>query len=145
MTAIKNLIFALITFLAFAGLAIAGPVNVDSNGLALEGNDPVAYFTMEKPVKGSAAFSATHEGATYYFASADNKAMFETNPTKYTPQYGGFCAFGMASGYQAPVETDKFTVVDGKLYLNYNGSVQSKWRKDISGYVSKANQNWTAQ
>jgi YHS domain-containing protein len=127
------------------GAALAGPVNVNGDGVALEGHDPVAYFTQGRPVKGETAYVTVHDGATYQFASAENKSMFDSDPAKYLPQYGGFCAYGMASGYQAPVEIDRFTVVDGKLYLNYNGSVQTRWRKDIDGYVAKADQNWKTQ
>lgn len=139
-------IFATIFALFFLAVsAIAGPVNVDSSGLALEGHDAVAHFTEGKPVRGNPSFMVKHDGATYQFASAEHQALFEANPVKYAPQYGGFCAFGMSSGYQAPVEIDKFTVVDGKLFLNYNGSVQSKWRKDIPDFITKANAEWKNQ
>lgn len=141
----RNLFISLFTFFMLAGIAIAGPVNVDGDGIALQGHDPVAYFTKDKAVAGDAAITAEHDGATYRFSSAENRDLFVVNPEKYAPQYGGFCAFGMASGYQAPVEADKFTVVDGKLYLNYNGSVQSNWRKDIAGFVSKADAAWLKQ
>jgi len=141
----KTIYSATLALLVYAGAAFAGPVNVDGNGLALEGHDPVAYFTEGEPVKGNADFMVKHDGATYQFASAEHQALFEADPAKYAPQYGGFCAYGMSSGYQAPVEVDKFTVVDGKLFLNYNGSVQSTWRKDIPGYVTKANANWVKQ
>jgi hypothetical protein len=106
----------------------AGENNVDSSGLALKGYDPVAYFTENKPVKGNTEFSARHA-----FAAA---------PAKYSPQYGGYCAFGVASGYKAPIEPDAWTVVDGKLYLNYNQSVRRQWSGDIPGYLRKADANW---
>lgn len=141
----RNLFISLFGFFMLAGIAIAGPVNVDGDGIALQGHDPVAYFTKDMAVAGDAAITAEHDGATYRFSSAENRDLFVANPEKYAPQYGGFCAFGMASGYQAPVEADKFTVVDGKLYLNYNGSVQSNWRKDIPGFVSKADAAWLKQ
>lgn len=116
--------------------------NVDSSGLALKGYDPVAYFTENKPVPGRADFTALYEGATYRFASAANRDAFAAAPEKYAPQYGGYCAFGLASGYKAPIEPDAWTVVDGKLYLNYNQSVRSRWSSDIPGYVRKADANW---
>lgn len=139
--------FALL-FLAvitFAGAAIAGSANLNSDGIAIDGHDPVAYFTMNKAVRGDDAFTVTHQGATYRFASAEHKAMFESDPARYTPQYGGYCAFGAAQGYKAPVEADKFTIVDGKLYLNYNGQVQSTWRKDTAGYIAGADSWWATQ
>lgn len=143
MTAFRQLVLALCTLTLFGGLALAGPVNVDADGLALEGHDPVAYFTENMPVKGSAEFSATHDGATYQFASAENKALFEAEPARYAPQYGGFCAFGLSYGSRAPVEIDKFSIVDGKLYLNFNGDIQSRWQQDVPGYIEKANANWS--
>jgi len=116
--------------------------NVDSSGLALQGYDPVAYFTDKQPVRGKAEFTAQHEGATYRFASAANRDAFAAAPAKYAPQYGGYCAFGLASGYKAPIEPDAWTVVDGKLYLNYNRSVRSRWSTDIPGFIRKADANW---
>ena len=116
--------------------------NVDSSGLALQGYDPVAYFTDKQPVRGKPEFTARHEGATYRFASATNRDAFAAAPAKYAPQYGGYCAFGLASGYKAPVEPDAWTVVDGKLYLNYNRSVRSRWSTDIPGFIRKADANW---
>jgi len=116
--------------------------NVDSSGLALQGYDPVAYFTDKQPVRGKAEFTAQHEGATYRFASAANRDAFAAAPAKYAPQYGGYCAFGLASGYKAPIEPDAWTVVDGKLYLNYNRSIRSRWSTDIPGFIRKADANW---
>ena len=116
--------------------------NVDSSGLALKGYDPVAYFTDKKPVRGKGELTARHEGATYRFASAANRDAFTADPGKYAPQYGGYCAFGVASGYKAPIEPDAWTVVDGKLYLNYNQSVRRQWSSDIPGFIRKAEANW---
>ena len=120
----------------------AGESNVDPSGLALKGYDPVAYFTENKPVKGRTEFTAQHEGATYRFSSAANRDAFSAAPAKYSPQYGGYCAFGMAAGYKAPIEPDAWTVVDGKLYLNYSQSVRRQWSRDIPGYLRKADANW---
>ena len=135
-------LFALI-LIALTGAALAQS-NVDSSGLALKGYDPIAYFTEKKPVPGKAEFTAQHEGATYRFASAANRDAFAAAPAKYTPQYGGYCAFGMAAGYKAPIEPDAWTIVDGKLYLNFNQSVRSRWSSDIPGYIRKADANWPA-
>lgn len=136
---------AILTFLLLslaAAAHAAGESNVDSSGLALKGYDPVAYFSEKKPVRGKPEFTATHEGTTYRFASATNRDAFAAAPAKYAPQYGGYCAYGMASGYKAPIEPDAWTVVDGKLYLNYNQSVRSRWAGDVPGYVRKADANW---
>lgn len=125
--------------------AVAAAVNTSESGVAIEGHDPVAYFTMNKPVPGDPAITATHDGAVYRFSSEENRALFEADPAKYAPQYGGYCAYGAAKGYKAPVEVDKFSIVDGKLYLNYNGQVQSTWIKDTAGYIDKADAWWKGQ
>ena len=136
------------TLLALTLLVVAFGVhaqsNVDASGLALKGYDPVAYFTEKKPVQGKAGFTAQHGGATYRFASAANRDAFTAAPATYAPQYGGYCAFGMAGGYKAPIEPDAWTVVDGKLYLNYNQSIRSRWSSDVPGHVRKADANWPA-
>ena len=135
----------ILLFLLF-GLALgahaAGESNLDASGLALQGYDPVAYFTDQRPVRGKADFTARHEGATYRFSSAANRDAFAAAPAKYAPQYGGYCAFGAASGYKAPIQPDAWTVVDGKLYLNYNQSVRRQWSSDIPGNIRKADANW---
>jgi YHS domain-containing protein len=117
-------------------------VNVDGNGLAIQGFDPVAYFIQDKAIVGSAEFTANHAGATYRFVSAQNLEAFLLEPEKYIPAYGGYCAYGMAQGYKAPVEPDKFTIFGGRLYLNFNGAVQNTWRKDIDGYIQRAEASW---
>ncbi len=132
--------FAAILFALAFGAQAQG--NVDAAGLALQGYDPVAYFTDARPILGKAEFSARHDGATYRFATAANRDAFVAAPAKYSPQYGGYCAFGMASGYKAPIEPDAWTIVDGKLYLNYNRSVRSRWSSDVPGHVKKADAHW---
>jgi YHS domain-containing protein len=131
--------------LTHAGPAMARPVNMTNAGVAIDGHDPVAYFTMGKAVRGDKAITANYGGATYHFISQDHKALFEADPARYAPQYGGYCAYGASQGYNAPVEADKFTVLDGKLYLNYNARVQSAWRKDTAGYITKADAYWATQ
>jgi YHS domain-containing protein len=130
------------TFLLALAFSVQAQNNLDSSGLALKGYDPVAYFAEGKPVQGKPEITASHEGATYRFASAANRDAFAAAPGKYAPQYGGYCAYGMASGYKAPIEPDAWTIVEGKLYLNYNQSVRSRWSSDIPGYIRKADANW---
>ena len=127
----------LAAFLLALACGVQAQNNVDSSGLALKGYDPVAYFTQGKP-----EFTARHEGTTYRFASAANRDAFLAGSAKYAPQYGGYCAYGMASGYKAPIEPDAWTIVDGKLYLNYNQSVRDRWSSNIPGFVRKADANW---
>jgi YHS domain-containing protein len=114
----------------------------EKDGLALRGYDPVAYFMENKPLKGSPAHKAEYQGSTFHFASQANRDAFAANPAQYAPQYGGFCAFGTARGYKAAIDPAAFTVVDGKLYLNYNRDVQKEWSKDVPGFIAKADKNW---
>ena len=112
------------------------------NGVAVKGHDPVAYFTVGRPTRGSADFSATHEGATYHFASAANRDAFAADPARYAPQYGGYCAWAVAQGYKAPIIPEAWAVVDGKLYLNASRGVQRRWRSDVPGFIAAADRTW---
>jgi hypothetical protein len=134
---------ALISFLFLSSAAVAqkAPIYADWSG-AIRGYDPVAYFAQSRPVKGSPQFTHQWRGATWRFASAENRDRFAAAPEKYAPQYGGYCAYGVASGYAVKIEPDAWSVVDGKLYLNYDRSVQKTWQTDVPGYVRKADANW---
>ena len=114
----------------------------EKDGLAIRGYDPVAYFTAGKAAKGSPDYSTSYKGSVFRFESAANREAFKADPVRYAPQYGGFCAFGLAGGYKAAIDPNAFKVVEGKLYLNYNAKVQSQWNADIPGYVRKADANW---
>ena len=111
-------------------------------GIAIDGTDPVAYFTDNAPVPGSSEFTYEWGGATWQFSSAENRDLFVSNPEAYAPQYGGHCAWAVAQGYIAPTEPDAWSIVDGKLYLNYNRSIQSRWERDIPGNIVKGDSNW---
>src|SRR4051812_15395102 len=102
---------------------------------AIGGYDPVAYFKEGKPVIGLKENPVEWNGAKWYFSSKENKALFEKNPEKYAPQYGGYCAYGTADGHKAPTQPDAWTIVNDKLYLNYNKQVQTEWKKDQAGYI----------
>lgn len=136
--------------LALAGLllALTGPglaaqsVNLDRNHLALSGYDAVAYQTENVAREGSPEFTATHEGATYRFASAANRDAFTTDPDRYLPAYGGYCAYGVSQGHKVKVDPEAFRVVDGRLYLNYDKGVQRRWLTDIPGHIARADRNW---
>jgi YHS domain-containing protein len=114
----------------------------DRNDLAIDGYDPVAYFTEQKPVKGAPEILAKFRGSTFQFASAAHRDIFAADPSKYAPQYGGYCAYGMAKGYKAAIDPAAFTIVSDKLYLNYSETIRSRWLSDIPGYVQKADANW---
>lgn len=112
------------------------------DGIAINGFDPVAYFTMSKPVKGDMAYSSDWEGAKMLFSSAENKAMFDADPEKYAPKYGGYCAYAVSKGATAPTDPEAWTVYEDRLYLNFSVDVRSIWQQDIPGNVAKADANW---
>lgn len=121
----------------------AGEIN-DVDGVAIKGQDPVAYFRQGKAVDGSASYTAVYKGSTFRFASAANRDAFQARPEAYAPQYGGYCAFGTSRGYKADIDPQAFTIVDNKLYLNYSKKVQAEWRQDVPGYIAKADGNWSS-
>ena len=123
--------------------AAGGVVNASSfTGSAIEGYDPVAYFTQGRPVEGESEFAHDWMDATWYFASAENRDLFAADPDKYAPQYGGYCAWAVAHGYTATIDPDAWKIVDDKLYLNYSKDVQAQWTQDIPGNISKGDANW---
>jgi len=135
--------FFLLVVFAAIGTASASAINASTFGkVAIEGTDPVAYFTQGKPVEGKKDFSTKWNGATWRFATADNLAKFESNPSQYAPQYGGYCAWAVSQGYTASIDPEAWRIVDGKLYLNYSKNVQQTWQQDIPGNIAKANGNW---
>jgi len=138
-----------ITILLVASLAFAAftanaqtLVNTDKNGLGLEGHDPVAYFTRGAPAKGDPQFTATRKGVTYHFTSVANKALFESDPERYAPQFGGFCAWAVSQGYTASIDPEAFQIVDGRLLLQYSLGIRTKFSKDTAGNLAKADANW---
>jgi YHS domain-containing protein len=136
-----KIIAAVLAIAAFAGNAWAGEF-YEKDGVVIKGYDPVAFFEDKKPVKGSPEHKAEYKGSVFHFSSKTNRDAFTANPAKYAPQYNGFCAFGAAGGYKAAVDPAAFTVVNGKLYLNYNKDVRKQWSADIPGLVAKADKNW---
>jgi YHS domain-containing protein len=121
----------------------APPVNTGLlSSVAVDGYDPVAYFTDGAPRQGSSAFSTTWHGATWYFTSAAHRDQFQAAPERYAPQYGGYCAWAMADGRKADIDPTAWRIVEGRLYLNYDASVQKKWEADIPGHIQRANANY---
>ncbi|WP_375444538.1 YHS domain-containing (seleno)protein [uncultured Fibrella sp.] len=146
------LLFIVLTALSSASaLAQSNPAvrkqqfNLD-NGLALQGYDPVAYFTQNKAVKGSASNAFTYKNITYRFVSAANQKAFQDSPDRYEPQYGGWCAYAMgAAGEKVEVDPETFKLVDGKLFLFYHSFINNtltKWNKDESALHKKADASW---
>ena len=140
---IRNLSAVSLLGLSMTVLAADIDINADEKDLAIKGYDPVAYFTDQQAKLGISAYSATYKGATYHFASKENKERFEANPTEYVPQYGGYCAFGVAMNKKFDTDPEAWKVVDNKLYLNLDKSVQKRWLEDTAGYIASADSNWT--
>jgi len=116
--------------------------NVDNAGVGIKGYDPVAYFTDNKAVKGDPAIKSTANGVTYYFASAEHQATFDANPSKYEPQFGGFCGWAVSQGYTASIDPNAFQIIDGRLVLQYSLGVRKDFNKDAAGNLKKADANW---
>lgn len=133
--------------IGFAALALApttnaGGVIYQSNGVAINGYDPVAYFTIGKPVEGDSAHSLDWNGATWRFSSAETLASFKADPDKYAPKYGGYCAFAVSRGYTASTDPAAWSIVDGSLYLNYSKGVRSRWESDQAANIAAGDNNW---
>lgn len=118
------------------------PIFYSAQGAAISGFDPVAYFTVGHPVRGSSSYAIVWKGARWQFSSAENLARFEANPRAYAPQYGGYCAYGLAIGVLSSTEPDAWVVHEGKLYLIHNARLREIWNADAEGYVARANLNW---
>jgi YHS domain-containing protein len=131
-----------VRMLAPAPIVAGEAINQNPAGIAIKGYDPVAYFTESKPVKGERQFQHKWMGAKWQFSSAANRDLFAADPKKYVPQYGGYCAYGVSEGHKAPIDPKAWTIIDERLYLNYDSGVQETWRKDTPGNISKADRNW---
>ncbi len=149
MNTMKQIGAVLLMSLTMAGAAqAASPINTlgsgglfgggKETGIAIRGYDPVAYFTDNKPVAGKEEFVTEWMGAKWKFASQDHLDKFKAEPAKYAPQYGGYCAYGIAKDHVVKIEPDQWTVVDGKLYLNYDADVQKSWKADQASYIKQA-------
>ena len=144
MNAFKSLLsgVALSVALATSAMAAGVELNASSTGLAMQGYDPVAYFTDGAPAKGSYKITTVFNDATYRFATEEHKAQFEANPEAYLPAYGGYCAFGTAMGFKFDGDPEYWKIVDNKLYLNLSKDIQTRWDGNIPGFVQDANGHW---
>lgn len=125
---------------AFAGKPAVFTALIDGTGAG--GYDVVAYQTENAAKPGNEDIVADFEGVNYRFISQANRTTFTADPAKYIPAYGGYCAYAVSKGATASSDPEAFTVVDGKLYLNYSTGVRSTWQEDTSGNISLANGNW---
>jgi YHS domain-containing protein len=112
-------------------------------GVAIRGYDAVAYFLDAKAVPGNDAFVTEWMGAKWKFASQDHLDRFKAEPAKYAPQYGGYCAYGVANGKAVKIEPEQWTIVDGRLYLNYDADINKTWRADRANYIRQADSKFS--
>jgi len=131
-----------IALLFASPLALAEGEVFETEAGAIHGYDPVAYHLEGAARQGAADITHEWQGATWHFATAANRDRFAQDPSRYAPKYGGYCAYGTAQGYKVSTRPDAFAVIDGALYLNYNGAVQRIWNKDTAGYIRGADGNW---
>ena len=132
------LFLCLISFLSEA----APPWSSLGEAVAIQGYDPVAYFSKSDAIRGSSKFPYDWGGMTWFFSTAENRDLFAASPEKYAPQFGGFCTVSVANGKHARGAGDAWTIHDGKLYLNYDKKVMATFRSDIDGWISKADGWW---
>jgi YHS domain-containing protein len=116
--------------------------NLNKDGVIIDGYDPVAFFTDNKPVKGDPQFQYKYQDATYYFASQQHLDQFKADPEKYKPQFGGWCAYAVSLGRVAPIDVNTFSIVNGRLLLQHNQRAVNGWNKDIPGNLVKADRYW---
>ena len=139
----KKITLALLILLLASPVLAVDLVNVaGASRVALDGYDPVAFFTDGRPVNGSPSISSTDRGAIYFFATEEHKRLFMQDPAKYAPQYGGYCAFGVAINAHFPVDINTWQIRDNKLYLNLNPEILEQFNADLAGNIAKANRNW---
>lgn len=122
----------------------APTLNLDRHGLALQGYDPVAFFTEQRPQAGLPALTSTVHGATYRFATPAHKAAFDKEPGKYEPQFGGYCAYGVSRGKLVEIDVEAFQIVDGRLLLQYSKGIRKKFNEDAAANLKKADAQWPA-
>ena len=139
MLILKTLLLSLLSFSALA----KDVVNTTYLGnLAVEGYDVVSYFEENQAVKGSKELTFKYKGANWRFSKTENLEKFKSNPEKYEPQYGGYCAYAMAKGSKAGIDPKAFKIVDGKLFLNYDSSIQAKWEAGMTDFIVSADKKW---
>ena len=141
MMSAKSILMAAALLISLPAFAAKEPVFFTGDG-AIRGYDPVAYFTQGQPVQGSRDISFSWNGARWHFSSEENRAAFVSSPEKYAPAYGGYCAYAVANGYTASTDPEAWSVVNGRLFLNYSQGVKKRWERNISGYIKSGDANW---
>lgn len=120
--------------------------NIDKEGIAIQGYDPVSYFDASGPIEGIATYTSIYQGQKFLFANATNMKKFEANPAKYDPAYGGWCAYAMGvDGDKVKINPETYKILDSRLYLFYNAhfiNTLPKWNKDEKKLKEKADDFW---
>lgn len=142
---IRRALLAAVLALAASPALAEPPARVNAEGgVAIRGTDPVAYFTEGRPILGRAEFTHAWAGATWRFASTENRDRFAADPERYAPAYGGFCAYAAARNYTASVDPQAWRIVEGRLFLNYDLSIRDRWARNIPAEIANADRNWPA-
>ncbi len=128
----------------FVSPALAGAADLDPSAarVAIKGYDTTSYFVDGRPERGNERYEYAWRDARWRFASAAHRDLFATDPQRYAPRFGGFCAMGMANGATAEADPEAWAIVDGKLYLNFDEVTREEWRKDVLGNVARAQRHW---
>lgn len=132
---------AALTLIPDTGHAMTAKV-YSEGGIAIDGTDPVAYFTQSKPVAGKSNITHDWNGVTWRFSTPENRDSFAADPARYAPQFGGYCSWAVSQGYTASTTPEAWRIVDGKLYLNYSRRIQRRWERDIPGHIAAGKANW---
>lgn len=140
--ALAGLILALWTLGAVAPAGAVEPVNTNRGGSAIDGYDPVAYFTKGGPLRGSNKVTAEWNGATWRFVNAEHRDKFVADPARFAPKYGGYCAWAMSQGYTATIDPKAWRIVEGRLYLNNSVSILKRWEGELDRNIAAADRNW---
>lgn len=139
---VKSMLLIVLAWSGLANAAYAAP-DYASSTTGVAGYDLVSYQNSKRPIRGNGHYLSVQDGVTYLFASENNKAEFDSNPAKYLPAFGGYCAFGVSVGKKFVGDPEVWRIVDGTLYLNLDENIQHEWLKDVPGRIKKANANWT--
>ena len=142
----KTLISVLstVSILVFSNFSVfaTNEENTKEYGVAIKGYDTVAYFTDSRAIKGKSEYAYNWNDASWYFSKPENRDLFAANPDRYAPQFRGHCAYGLAKGMLVAADPEEWTIVDGKLYMNYDRSFRDSWRQDKAAMIKKAEENW---
>lgn len=140
----KKIIGLFLAVCFVAGLGAQETVNINTDGTAVGGFDPVAYFVDGKATEGESSISLVIDGVSYQFASTANKTLFEADPEAYLPAYGGYCAWAVGQGYIADIDPEAWTIHEDRLYLNYSKNIRRRFQKNVEDNIAAAERNWPA-